>query len=237
MTFSRSGELAEKLDTMRTVETPEGVELTLRIAGPVARSLAWTIDQLIRVVFYSMAGMVFAFLGELGMGLFLVVLFLTEWFYPVVFEIWYKGATPGKMALGLAVVNDDGTPVTTSASIIRNLLRFGDFLPFFYLGGLISMVRSRDFKRLGDIVANTVVIYRDRPVGPRHLAPAKPIAVHVPLDLEEQRAIIDYAERASEWSQDRVLELAELVEPLAGRPPQDAALRLLGMAHWLVGKR
>lgn len=227
----------QKLDTVRTVETPEGVELTLRVAGPVARSLAWALDQLIRIVAYFVVGIMLAFLGELGMGLFLVFLFLAEWFYPVLFEVLRYGSTPGKMVMGLTVVHDDGTPVTWTPSIVRNLLRFADFLPMAYLIGLISMLASRDFKRLGDVVAGTVVVYRDVPMGPVQLVEAAPIPVPVGLDQAEQRAIIDYAERARGWSEDRVYELAEIIHPLAGGPPQEGARKLLGMAHWLLGKR
>lgn len=227
----------DKLDTMRTVETPEGVELTLRAAGPLARIIAWSVDQSLRGLVYSVLGVGLALLGDLGMGLFLIFLFLAEWFYPVLFEVLRRGQTPGKMVMGLTVVNDDGTPVTWTPSIIRNLLRFADFLPFFYMFGLVSMALSRDFKRLGDLVAGTVVVYVDRPVAPAQLTPAEPVPVPVPLDLAERRAIIDFAERAPGWSEDRVFELTEILEPLVGRPPQFAARKLLGMAHWLSGKR
>lgn len=227
----------DKLDTMRTVETPEGVELTLRTAGPLARILAWLIDQLLRAMVYSIVGVALAFLGDLGMGILFIFLFLAEWFYPVFFEVLRRGATPGKAAMGLTVVNDDGTPLTWTPSIIRNLMRFADFLPFFYMFGLISMVLTRDFKRLGDLVAGTVVVYVDRPVAPAQLTPAPPVPVPVPLDLVEQRALIDFAERAPGWSEDRALELTEILEPLVGGPAPFAAKKLLGMAHWLAGKR
>lgn len=229
--------MVEKLDTVRTVETPEGVELTLRVAGPFSRALAWLIDQLIRMVLYMVVGTFVAFLGQVGMGIFMIFAFFTEWFYPVLFEVLWHGATPGKAAMGLAVIQDDGTPIEWVPSIIRNLLRFADFLPMAYLIGLISIVLNRDFKRLGDIVAGTVVVYRDRAKKPAQLHEALPLPVSVPLDIAEQRAIIDYAERAPAWSQDRVLELAEIAEPLTGGPPQNAARKLLGMAHWLLGKR
>lgn len=229
--------MEEKLDTMRTVETPEGVELTLRAAGPTSRILAWILDQLVRIVVYFFAGIGLSFLGHLGMGLLSILVFLLEWFYPVYFEVYRFGSTPGKSALGLTVVNDDGTPVDFSRSFIRNALRVADFLPFFYLIGLTTMVLNRDFKRLGDIVGGTVVVYKDRPVVPAKLAPAVAVPVSVPLGLSEQRAIIDFAERAPGLSRDRAFELAEVIEPLAGSPAPIAAKRLLGMAHWLSGKR
>jgi uncharacterized RDD family membrane protein YckC len=226
-----------KLDTMRIVETPEGVELTLRVAGPVVRSLAWLIDQAIRATAYLAIGIGLAFFGNLGSGLFLLFLFFAEWFYPVFFEVLRQGSTPGKAVLGLTVVLDDGTPIGWTPSIIRNLLRFGDFLPFAYLLGLISMIASRDFKRLGDVVAGTIVVYRDLPMGPMQLAPADPVPVPIALDLAEQRAIIEFAERSPGWSRERADEVAELLAPLLSTTDQGRSARLLGMAHWLMGRR
>ena len=36
------------LDTTRRVATPEGIELTLQLVGPVPRALAWAIDFVLR---------------------------------------------------------------------------------------------------------------------------------------------------------------------------------------------
>ncbi|MHB1334243.1 MAG: RDD family protein, partial [Sulfuriferula sp.] len=76
------------LDTYRAIETPEGVELRLRVAGPVVRSLAWAIDLLIRGGIYIALSIVFSMFGKFGWGLLLVGLFLIEWFYPVLFEVY-----------------------------------------------------------------------------------------------------------------------------------------------------
>jgi uncharacterized RDD family membrane protein YckC len=228
--------MAEKLDTIRTVETPEGVALALRVAGPVPRSLAWAIDQTIRLLAYAAASLVLV-AGDLGVGIYFLFLFVAEWFYPVLFEVLRRGQTPGKALLGLAVVNDDGTPVGWTASILRNLLRVADFLPFAYLIGLVAMVLDHDFKRLGDLAAGTVVVYREMPRPQAELAPVAPVALPVPLTLEEQRAVIDFAERSPRWSEDRSAELAEIVEPFAGGPARAAVVRLQGMALWLLGRR
>ena len=93
------------LDTLRAVETPEGVTLTLRVAGPVARALAFGIDFMARIAFYMLVGGMMGSLGEAGSGLMMLVIFVCEWFYPVFFEVLWGGRTPGKMALSLAVVH------------------------------------------------------------------------------------------------------------------------------------
>jgi len=136
------------LDTTRKVATPEGIELTLRLAGPVPRAMAWAVDLAIR------AGIVFAVMsvalqfGRAGWGVVLLTLFFVEWLLPAWLEAAWRGQTPGKRVMRLAVLNDDGTPVRWPAALTRNLLRAVDFLPFLYGVGLVSMLASRDFKRL-----------------------------------------------------------------------------------------
>jgi uncharacterized RDD family membrane protein YckC len=71
-----------------------------------------------------------------------------------------RGATLGKMALGLRVVRMDGAPVTMNEAAIRNVLRIIDGLPGFipYLLGAILVWNSPLKQRLGDRVAKTMVI-------------------------------------------------------------------------------
>lgn len=227
----------QRLDTVRHLETPEGVVLELPVAGPLPRALAWALDLALRMVAYSVAGTVFGTLGDTGMGLLLLFAFLLEWFYPVFFELWRSGATPGKSSLGLAVVMGDGTPVTPAASMLRNLLRFADLLPMGYLVGLVSMFVDPGFRRLGDLAAGTVVVHRERSPQPAALPPAPPAPVPVALTADEQRAIVAFASRSSTWSDERQQELAEILTDLAGGPPPAAVRRLLGMARWLQGER
>jgi len=146
------------LDTRHHVETPEGIDLVLRPAGALPRVLAFTIDLLIRGAILLLLFIVLAFLGRLGMGLGSILLFLVNWWYMVLFEVLHQGRSPGKQVMGLRVVHDDGTPVGWGASLTRNLLRFVDMLPFFYLAGGVACAISRRAQRLGDLAANTIVI-------------------------------------------------------------------------------
>jgi uncharacterized RDD family membrane protein YckC len=79
--------------------------------------------------------------------------------YPIVAEA-FIGATLGKLLLGLIVVMEDGRPVDLRAAVVRNLLRIIDFLPFLYIAGLAFMASSDKRQRLGDRVAQTLVITR-----------------------------------------------------------------------------
>jgi uncharacterized RDD family membrane protein YckC len=226
------------LDTARRVATPEGIEITLRVAGPIPRALAFVLDLLLRGAVLIAVIIAAATLGRFGSAVMLLTAFLLEWLYPVFFEVVTAGATPGKRAMGLLVLNDDGTPIRWPASLTRNLLRAIDFLPFMYFIGFCSMVANRDFKRLGDLAANTLVVYRDEKPSPASIPEASPIAPTAVLSLAEQRTLLDFSERANRLTAERAAELAEIVAPLTGDHVGPAALQhIVGIANHLVGRR
>jgi uncharacterized RDD family membrane protein YckC len=226
------------LDTTRRVATPEGIELTLHLAGPVPRAMAWAIDLVIRIAIL-LAVMTGALqLGQAGWGVVLLAAFFLEWLLPAWFEAVWRGQTPGKRAMGLAVLNDDGTPVRWPGALTRNLLRAVDFLPFLYGIGLLAMLSNRDFKRLGDLAAATVVVYQAQTAVQGSIPQTVPVAPPVALNLEEQRAVLDLAERSATLTRERLEELAELPTPLIGAlHGERAAARLLGMANYLAGRQ
>ena len=227
------------LDTTRRVATPEGIELTLRLAGPVPRALAWAVDLAIRVAVVLVVMLLASQLGRTGWGVVLLAAFFVEWLLPAWFEAQMGGQTPGKRLFGLAVLNDDGTPVRWPGALTRNLLRAVDFLPFLYAFGLVTMLLNRDFKRLGDLAAGTVVVYLSTAAdAARKIPEAAPIPPPVSLDLDEQRAVLDLAERSAGLTRERVEELAALPTPLVGAlQGERAAARLLGMANYLAGRQ
>jgi uncharacterized RDD family membrane protein YckC len=235
------------LDTPRVVPTPEGIELTIKVAGPVTRARAWLIDLLIRAVIYLLLAVGLSMLGRTGMGIFLVALFLLEWLYPILFEVYWNGATPGKRACNLRALHDNGTPIGWRASFTRNTLRAVDFLPSFYGFGLIAMLLNRDFKRLGDLAAGTVVVYVDAEprtantnkgkVASPSSTPVEALASIPSLTLPEQRAIIDFASRQKRWSDDRQVELAmHAGTALDGATGRDAVDHLRALADHFTGR-
>lgn len=226
------------LDTARAIPTPEGIELNLRLAGPVPRALAWLLDLLVRAAVFFVLMIPLGVLGNVGAGIFLIVWFGMEWLYPTAFEVYFFGATPGKRALGLIVLHSDGTPVGVPASLTRNLLRAADFLPVLYGFGLLAMLLSRDFQRLGDIAAGTVVAFRDTDTQYGAIPRATPLPPASPLTADEQRAVLDLAARSATLTEERSEELASLAPRLTGglegRPALD---RLLAIANFLIGRR
>ena len=216
--------------------TPEGIEIEILVAGPVSRALAWMLDTLIRSAVYMLLLIPTAFLGKMGFGILFILIFFVEWFYPVYFEVLKNGATPGKKSLGLRVVQDDAAPVGWSASIVRNLLRVVDFLPFLYGFGLVSMLLNKDFKRLGDIVAGTVVIYAEKQAELPELNHVGAVVPAYPLKLEEQQAILSFAQRSQLLTEERGEELAGLTGPLVDKAASPLK-HLLAMANWIAGRR
>lgn len=225
------------LDTYREVLTPEGVALHLPTAGPVPRAMAWCIDLVIRLGVLLLLGMVFGLLGAMGQGLSLVALFLVFWVYPILFETLWHGQTPGKRAMALRVVSADGAPVGWLPAITRNLLRTVDMLPFGYAAGLVASLADPHGRRLGDMVAGTVVVH----AADRHASLAAVSAAAMPppvaLRVHEQAALVAFAERAPQLSSERQAELADVLQPLTGARGEAGVLRVLGIGNWLLGRR
>ena len=131
---------------------PAQAEIQYVGVGP--RFLAILIDSIIIGVVAGILGAIFRNSPGLSGG----VTGLLTLAYFIVLEAT-QGATLGKMALGLRVVKTDGSPITWTDSLIRNLLRIIDGL-FIYLVGAIFIWTSPLKQRLGDRAAHTVVVKR-----------------------------------------------------------------------------
>lgn len=145
-----------------TVLTPEGIEFSFYLAGPMVRFLAWAIDA--AVIAAAMIGMniLNGFLGmisaDFARATNLLAYFVISISYGIVMEFKFGGQTIGKHLLGLRVLDAHGLQLQFNQIVIRNLLRFVDSLPVFYMvGGLAGLVGS-NAQRLGDLAANTIVV-------------------------------------------------------------------------------
>ncbi|MBN1798124.1 MAG: RDD family protein [Spirochaetales bacterium] len=232
------------IDTLSEVETPEGVKLTLSAAGPFIRFLAYVIDLIIRYVVFIFISTFFVILRISGVWILLIIFFFLEWFYPVVFEVLNKGKTPGKMVFGIQVVMTNGTPLGWNASMLRNLLRAADCFLYSCIVGLVAMLCTKGFRRLGDLAAGTLVVYYKEAYNFYLAADWKsrlsspPVPAATPLTINEQKAIVSFAGRLNILGKDRARELSTLIAPLVDQRPisaKDPLLSVISVASFLVG--
>ena len=146
------------------IETPDGVRFALPLAGPASRFLAWFIDAMAIGAACGLLGRLISILGVVSTDVVLmlsIISYFVVWVgYGIAFEWIWRGQTPGKRVLGLRVLDASGQKLQFSQIAIRNLMRFLDALPVLYLAGGASMILTRRYQRLGDLVANTIVIRR-----------------------------------------------------------------------------
>jgi len=203
------------LDGRLSLTTPEGVRLLLTPAGPFLRAAAWAIDfALWAALMTGLLGL--APSGKFVKGILLILMFVTFWGYPILCEVYFKGQTLGKRVLGLEVVRADGLPVGWRESTLRNLLLVADFLPMVYVTGLISMMLDTRFRRIGDIVAGTLVVHKDLKAAPPSTPAAAPLALPFALSADQQRTLTDLFEREARLPVERMAELGTIAEPLTG---------------------
>jgi len=225
-----------KLDTIHLVETPEGIDLHAELTGLLPRALAYSLDFLIRSGLIFALFLVFIWMGKTGYGFWLILFFLLEWLYPVVFEVYRGGQTIGKKSFHIKVVNEDLTPVKLGASLTRNLLRVADFFPIFYVFGMFSLLITTKFQRLGDLAAGTIVIYEDKRKYDFNLAQdIVPIASNLDLNEAQQSAFVSFALNRSNLSKARQQEIAEIIQPVIPKKYSDPVKYIKGVGKWLLG--
>ncbi|MCW2777294.1 MAG: domain containing protein, partial [Frankiales bacterium] len=149
---------------MSRLVTGEAVALELRPAAVPSRVLAAVLDGALQLLLLLVLGTAATFLGggsEAGdAALVVLVLVLALVVYPVAFETALRGRTPGKAALGLRAVRDDGGPIGFRQALVRGLA--GAFLErpgvTLFFGGLVCALLHPSGKRIGDLLAGTVVL-------------------------------------------------------------------------------
>ncbi len=221
------------IDTSWPIATAEGISLSVSPAGPVPRAMAFLVDLAIRAAALWVIWLAVGSLGYFGAGVGLVSAFLMEWLYPTFFEVLRDGATPGKRMFGLRVIHDSGVPVGWYGSLVRNLLRVVDFLPFAYGFGLAAMLVHPAFKRLGDVAAGTLVVYAPGHVAAVATSSVAPLAPAFELTPEEERALVTFAERSARMSDARAAEITGVLAPLGEADVE----RLHRYAAWIQGNR
>jgi uncharacterized RDD family membrane protein YckC len=196
-----------------TIETPEQTALEFPLAGIGSRFLALALDLLLQAAVWCILAIVLAVsavsfsLFSKGAGVWTIailifVLFSLQFGYFALFESLWNGQTPGKRWTHLRVIKDSGRPINAYDAILRNLLRIVDSLPTMYAVGLITMLISRENKRVGDYAAGTVVIHEKPLLGVSSIweqsaATAQPLAASTlpQLTVEELQLVEAFLDR------------------------------------------
>jgi uncharacterized RDD family membrane protein YckC len=152
-----------------TIETPEQISLEFPLSGVGSRGYALCIDTLIQIVAALVVTLIVVFTTgdlerswraarnwEIAIAVFL--LFCLYWGYFAIFEILWNGQTPGKRQAKIRVISGSGRPITAFEGIGRNLMRAIDSIGF-YLVGSVTCAIDKQNRRLGDMVAGTVVVH------------------------------------------------------------------------------
>lgn len=233
------------MDRTLDVRTPESIAFSYELAGLGSRFLAVMIDSVIQfttlfAIFWGIAlagsrvavrhgaAVISQRVAEsIAIATILFVVFVILFVYFIVFEAVWNGQTPGKRLVGIRVVRDRGFPINFTASLIRNLIRVGEWLAGFYFLAAISALLSAENKRIGDFAAGTIVVRDARLPVPRDLLqsgsrPAASPAVHL---TDEERALVNrFLERRSLLGARRRSELAaQLAAHFRGLAPEEIA--------------
>ena len=193
--------------------TPERVSLSLPVAGIGYRCLAYLADLFLLLLFWAVAYFTFTLLVSDVLGfvqelsgltqtLGVVGVFATQWVYWTAAEVLMGGQTPGKRLVGIRVVRVDGSPVGVLESAVRNLVRVVDSLPLVYAVGCLSVLLTRQHRRLGDLLAGTLLVREERIDLDKYTAPdtgpvAPPASSHSErLTAEDVELILSFLTRA-----------------------------------------
>lgn len=154
------------------VKTPEYVSLQFRLAGLGSRAAAFIIDQMflmlvnilcIIIAYFVVKGMYslpfFLIDSSVPIAITVIILFIINGGYFFACEFFTGGRTLGKKMVGIRVIQDNGHSITLLSSFIRNLLRIIDSLPTGYFVGILMIFFHPKHKRLGDLVAGTIVVH------------------------------------------------------------------------------
>lgn len=158
-----------------TIETPEQIALEFPIAGLGSRGLALLVDTLIQALVVITVIVVSSVVspdlsrywvtaGKWVTALFIFAFFCLYWGYFAIFEVFWNGQTPGKRQAKIRVITASGRPITVFEAISRNFLRAIDS-QLGYMVGAITIAIDKNNRRLGDMVAGTVVVHEIQELG------------------------------------------------------------------------
>lgn len=161
-----------------TLETADKIKISYQIGNPLLRLGAFAIDFVILLLLVRLIYDVLSWLGfiteaaqlveteystALLTAFYYIIYFGLRWFYYSFFEYLLDGRTPGKIICRLRTIHAEGKFLDLTSVMLRNFARLVDQDLTFFLGAAISMLATREYRRLGDLLGNTLVV-REEPI-------------------------------------------------------------------------
>jgi uncharacterized RDD family membrane protein YckC len=222
-----------------SIETPENIQLDYELAAPGSRFMAYMIDYFILNTAIGILSFAFSYMFKLdnirSRDILLYIIFsIYAIFYVlggyfIIFETIWSGQTPGKKYVGIRVIQDNGLPVTFTQVVFRNIARLIDCgFPIQYGVGIAYMLSDRNTRRIGDVIANTIVVKNKKPISMTEALAPQP-ALNPNFDLEnfyltlpfdyhrvtttELSMMREFWDIKNEITQTRAFELVQLIVP------------------------
>jgi uncharacterized RDD family membrane protein YckC len=187
------------------ITTPENIEVEYTLADIGSRTAAAVIDMLIQGIAMLVLFLIILVVSFLApdfwseyygwiVGIALIIMFLISYGYFIVSELNMNGMTYGKRKLNIRAIRNNGQPITLAHSALRNFFRV--FVDNFGIG-VVMIFFSKENKRLGDMVASTIVVAEEtktRPITLESLADSKEHLSYY-LTKEEYELVREYFER------------------------------------------
>jgi uncharacterized RDD family membrane protein YckC len=232
-------------DESLQIDTPENVAFGYHVAGIGSRFVAALVDTLLILILQVFIfGTMLLILANTGLdlesdslsawlvGIFGLISFLFFWGYYIFFEMLWNGQSPGKRWLGLRVIRMDGTPISLTESLIRNLVRIVDLLPAAYGFGVVTMFINTQSRRLGDLAAGTLVVHEGAPISMQALGMMQVNAAHT-MSLKPVSAADFPVERLTSQEVHLIEEFLQRRDEMQHR--QQLALQILNRLYQHAG--
>jgi uncharacterized RDD family membrane protein YckC len=189
------------------ITTPENIEVEYTLADIGSRTAAAVIDMLIQGIFMLILFIMIFIIAFLApdfwgnyygwiIGITLIIFSLINYGYFIISELNMNGMTYGKKKLNIRAIRNNGQPITLSHSALRNFFRV--FIDNFGIG-IVMVFFSKERKRLGDMVASTIVVAEENKTTPITLESLENTKEHLSyyLSEEEYELVREYFERRS----------------------------------------
>ncbi len=187
------------------ITTPENIEVEYTLADIGSRTAAAVIDFLLQgvaIVFLFIVILLIAYLSPefwreyYGwiLGISIIIFGIISFGYFIITELSMNGMTFGKRKLNIRTIRKNGMPITLSHSAIRNFFRI--FIDIYGVG-VVLIFFTKDHKRVGDMLASTIVVAEEGKTQPLTLESLQAIDEKLSYYISEEESALlrEYFER------------------------------------------